>query len=526
MAQFRNPIIPGFYPDPSICRAGDDYYLVTSSFEYFPGVPIFHSKDLVHWRQIGHVLDRPEQLNLDGTPCSKGIYAATIRYHEGTFYMITTFVESATGARRNFYVTAEDPAGDWSDPIWLPDAPGIDPSLFFDDDGRCYCMANRQPPAGQQYPKHMEIWLQELDVRQGKLVGPKYSLWDGALKQIHAQEGPHLYKIDGMYYLMIAEGGTGHTHSVTIARSAELTGPYENCKQNPILTHRHLGRNVPIVNVGHADMVQTQTGEWWMVCLGSRPYGGYYRNLGRETFLVPFVWENGWPVVNPGRGIVELEMEGPDLPEHHWPSQPSCDHFESERLGDIWSFIRTPRGEFWSLSERPGYLRLRLKPERVTDLANPSFIGRRQQHMDFAVRTVMEFEPQAPHETAGLVLLQNSDYQYRMEVTSALNQPILRLIQRRGGEETIMAEERLEGVQGWQKKLYLKVEAWGQSYSFYYGTEAEAWNPLAERVDGTILSSDVAGGFTGTYIGLFASACGELSSNAADFDWFEYTALS
>ncbi|MBE1443083.1 glycoside hydrolase family 43 protein [Paenibacillus sp. OAS669] len=514
---FRNPVIPGFYPDPSICRAGEDYYLVTSSFEYYPGVPIFHSKDLVNWRQIGHVLDRPSQLDLDGTPTSKGIYAATIRYHKGIFYMITTFVVSATGARRNFFVTAEDPAGPWSDPYWLPDAPGIDPSLFFDDNDKVYVMANRQPPSGQQYPKHMEIWLQELDLETKQLIGPKFSLWDGALKQIHAQEGPHLYKINGYYYLLIAEGGTGYTHSVTIARSESITGPYENCKSNPILTHRHLGRSYPIVNVGHADIVETQNGEWWMVCLASRPYGGEYRNLGRETFLVPFIWEKDWPVVNPGKGIVEIEMPRPNLPETRWPSAAACDPFESGTLGMQWNFIRTPRGEFWSLTERPGYLRLKLKPERLSECANPSFVGRRQQHMSFVARTVMEFVPKTSHEAAGLVLLQNQDYHFRLEYALGEAGPVIRLIQRKAGEEIILGAHSVDAG-----KLYLKVEAIGQAYHFYYATSYEQWIALAEDVDGTLLSSDVAGGFIGAYMGLYASSEGEASTNYADFDWFEY----
>ncbi|WP_088103688.1 glycoside hydrolase family 43 protein [Halalkalibacter urbisdiaboli] len=519
MKTFQNPIIPGFYPDPSICRVGDDYYLVTSTFEYFPGVPIFHSRDLVNWCQLGHVLDRTSQLNLDGTPCSKGIYAPTIRYHQGVFYMITTFVESATGARRNFYVTTTDPAGDWSDPIWLEDAPGIDSSFFFDEDGTCYCMANRRPPGGQEYPKHMEIWLQEVDLKNGKLVGDSYSLWDGALKQIHAQEAPHLYKINNYYYLIIAEGGTGHTHSVTIARSKTITGPYENCKRNPILTHRHLGRDYPIVNVGHADIVETQAGEWWMVCLASRPYGGYYRNLGRETFLVPFCWEDGWPLVNPGKGFIEMEMSRPSLPEHRWDTQSACDHFDVPYLGDGWNFIRTPRGEFCSLTERPGFLRLKLKPESITELCNPSFVGRRQQHINFAARTAIEFEAANENEVAGVVLLQNNDYHFRMEITQNVEGKVIRLIRREGGVETVVAEREITAN---TQRLYLKVEAFEQDYSYYFASKAEQWQTLVENVDGRILSSDVAGGFVGAYIGMYASSNGQKSENVADFDWFEY----
>ncbi|MFX3631620.1 MAG: glycoside hydrolase family 43 protein [Candidatus Pristimantibacillus sp.] len=516
-ATFRNPILPGFYPDPSICRVGEDYYMVTSSFEYYPGVPIFHSKDLVHWEQLGHVLDRPSQLELDGTPCSKGIYAATIRYHNGLFYMITTFVVSQMGERRNFYVTAENPAGAWSDPIWLPDAPGIDSSFFFDDDDKVYIMANRVPPEGQQYPKHMEIWLQQFDLPSQQLIGDKYSLWDGALKVAHAQEGPHIYKKDGYYYLLIAEGGTGFTHAVTVARSRHITGPYEGCKSNPILTHRHLGQSYGIVNVGHADLVETTNGEWWMVCLASRPYGGAYRNLGRETFLVPVAWEEGWPVVNPGKGIVELESYRPNLPEHVFPDKPACDSFESEILDDRWNFIRTPRGDFWSLTERPGYLRLQLKPETIAEPVNPSFVGRRQQHMCFTARTVMEFIPQADGEAAGIVLLQNHDYLFRFEYVMDNGAAELRLVERRGGTERVVASR------GWScEKVYLKVEAEWQSYRFLYASKSEQWETLAEHVDGTLLSSDVAGGFVGTYIGLYATANGTESSNYVDFDWFEY----
>ncbi|MGP4039364.1 glycoside hydrolase family 43 protein [Gracilibacillus sp. D59] len=520
MKTFKNPIIPGFYPDPSVCRVGEDYYLVTSSFEYFPGVPIFHSKDLVNWKQIGHVLDRPEQLNLDQTPNSRGIYAPTIRYHDGVFYMITTFVVSKTGARRNFYVTATDPAGLWSDPNWLEDAPGIDPSLLFDDDGKVYYTGNRQPPSGRQYKKHNEIWLQELDLEKKQLVGPKYSLWDGALKNAHAQEAPHLYKIDGWYYLIIAEGGTGHTHAVTIARSKEVTGPYEMTETNPILTHRHLGKDHPIVNVGHADIVETQNGDWWMVALASRPYGGYYRNLGRETFLVPFIWEDGWPIANPGKGIIESEMEFPNLPEHKWPALPHADSFESEQLDDIWNFLRTPRGDFWSLTERPGYLRLKAKQETIMEEENPAFVGRRQQHINFFAQTVLEFAPKAENETAGMVLLQNQDFQFRVEVLLEGMETFVRLVRREAGKDEVISKDQID-----KGKVYLKVEAHGQDYSFSYTTQPFDWQVLAENIDGRILSTDVADGFVGAYIGMYASGNGEESTNYADFDWFEYHGL-
>jgi len=327
---FHNPILPGCYPDPSICRVGEDYYLVTSTFEYFPGLPIFHSRDLVHWHQIGHVLDRASQLPLDEVRPSGGLYAPTIRFSNGTFYVINTLVDGKTKSG-NFIVTARDPAGPWSEPDWLEAAQGIDPSLFFEDNGKVWYVGTRLR-ANREYEGHTEIWLQELDLSSMQLVGEIYILWDGALKKAIWAEAPHIYKIHGLYYLMIAEGGTAHNHAVTIARSDKLSGPYEVNPRNPILTHRHLGLDYPIVGTGHADLVETQTGEWWLVCLAMRPYGGYFYNLGRETFLVPVRWEEGWPVVSPGIGRVELTYPAPNLPEHPWPEIPARDDFDTSAL--------------------------------------------------------------------------------------------------------------------------------------------------------------------------------------------------
>jgi xylan 1,4-beta-xylosidase len=512
---FHNPILPGFYPDPSICRVGGDYYLVNSTFEYFPGLPVFHSRDLVNWRQIGHVLDRPEQLNLDGIRPSGGLYAPTIRHYKDTFYVVNTLVDGTEHAG-NFIVTATDPAGPWSMPIWLEDAPGIDPSLFFDDDGRIWYVGNMHQ-FQDHYQGHCVIWLQEMDPATYQLTGEKTILWDGALKGAIYAEGPHIYKIEGVYYLMVAEGGTGHNHAVTIARSSSITGPYESNPRNPILTHRHLGLEYPIVGTGHADLVQTQYGEWWMVLLAMRPYDGYFYNLGRETFLTPVKWEEGWPIVSPGNGRVLNEYQSPNLPEHRWLTIPACDHFEDFELAIHWNFLRTPREEFWSLSERPGYLRLYLRPEQLSELANPSFIGRRQQHIDFTVRTAFEFNPKTLTESAGIVLIQNNDFHFRLVCTQGANQRIVKLIERYKGKETVLGSCSVK-----PGRLYMKVEAKGQSYSFYVTTEVECWIPVAERVDGRLLSTVLAGGFVGTYIGLYGSSNGTSSDNFVDFDWFEY----
>lgn len=521
---YRNPIIPGFYPDPSVCRVGEDYYLVTSTFEYFPGLPVFHSRDLVHWRQIGHVLTRPSQLPLDGVCPSGGLYAPTIRYHDGLFYVINTLVDGMQ-ERGNFIVTATDPAGPWSEPHWLgDDAPGIDPSLFFDDDGQAWYCGNRIPLQGERYEGHREIWLQALDLETWQFRGEKYVLWDGALKGALYAEAPHIYRIDGWYYLMIAEGGTAHDHSVTIARSQHVTGPYAPNLRNPILSHRHLGTNYPIVGTGHADLVETQAGEWWLVCLAMRPYDGYYYNLGRETFLSPVIWEDGWPVVSPGCGRVEFEQQVPDLPEHTWSVPAACDHFEAVSLDLCWNFLRTPREDFYSLAARPGYLRLKLRPQKLAEWGNPSFVGRRQQHINFAVQTALEFKPRASCEEAGLVLVQNSDFHFRFVVTqtTASGGPAaeVRLIKREQGEETLLSAKLVPSG-----RIYLKVAACGQAYSFYCASRLGAWQPLAENVSGRILSTPVAGGFVGAYIGMYVSSNGERRDNVADFDWFEYQGI-
>lgn len=512
-SSYRNPILPGCYPDPSICRVDEDYYLVTSTFEYFPGLPIFHSRDLVHWRQIGHVLDRPSQLDLDEVHPSGGLYAPTIRHHNGMFYVINTLVGGKT-RRGNFIVTAAQPQGPWSEPHWL-DADGIDPSLFFDDDGKCWYVGTRLNEEGY-YTGHTEIFLQELDLETIKLIGQDTVLWDGALKGVVWAEAPHIYKINGWFYLMIAEGGTAHHHSVTIVRSRHVAGPYEPYRGNPILTHRHLGLDYPIVGAGHADLVETQNGEWWAVLLAMRPYGGYYYNLGRETFLVPVRWEDEFPIFSPGTGRVEFEYPAPNLPEQVWETPPAREDFDDATLAYHWNFLRTPRDAFYSLSERPGFLRLKLRPQHLCEQSNPSFLGRRQQHMDFTAQTEFEFAPQSDAECAGLVLTQNNDFHFRFVVMRE-NETVIRLIRRaHRNDETIASQHVSAG------RYTLKVTAHGQGYNFYFATGSE-WHTLAENVDGRILSTPVAGGFVGAMIAMYASSNGQPSANHADFDWFEYT---
>ncbi|SHH79284.1 glycoside hydrolase family 43 protein [Clostridium grantii] len=520
MTKFKNPIIPGFYPDPSICRVGEDYYLVTSSFAYFPGVPIFHSKDLVNWEQIGHVLDRESQLDLDGLEQSQGIFAPTIRYNDGIFYMITTNVDK----KGNFIVTATNPAGPWSDPYYL-DSPGIDPSLFFDDDGKVYYTGNRYAPEGQAYDGNCEIWMQELDLKEMKLIGEDIGIWRGALKDAVWPEGPHIYKVDGMYYLLISEAGTAHHHALTIAKSKNIKGPYIGNPGNPILTHRHLGKNFPITNVGHGDLVETENGEWWCVCLASRPYGGYFRNMGRETFLVPVEWEDGWPVLSPGTGKVEWTYDMLNLKDKEAEIKPylDLDNFQGRILDFKWNFLRTPREKFWSLEEEKGLLALKLRPESINDLANPSLIIRRQQHINFSASTLLEFTPEKEGETAGLVLLQSNLFNFQLVYKIENSKKVLQLIKCTDGENQVLAEKEIEA-----SKLCLKVKARGQVLTFYYKesgvelSDSEDMKILVDHIDGRILSTDIAGGFVGTTLGMYASSNKEESNNVVYFHWFKY----
>jgi alpha-N-arabinofuranosidase len=516
---YQNPILKGFYPDPSICRVGSDYYMVTSTFEYFPGVPIFHSKDLVNWKQIGHVLSRPSQLNLDSVRISGGIYAPTIRYHNGTFYMITTLIGMKQGG--NFFVTAKSPAGPWSDPQWLPkEAIGIDPSLFFDDDGKVYYTGNKKPINQAQETRYRQIWLQQVDLEKRTFVGERsIILEEGALHGAHNAEAPHIYKKDGYYYLVIAEGGTADNHAVTIFRSKNINGPYEGNKKNPILTHRHLGVNYPITATGHADFVDTQNGEWWMVLLGIRKYGGLHYNLGRETFLAKIEWQDGWPIVNPGEGKVLAQQLKPNLPAFNITPENLRDDFSADTLYHYWNFLRTPRTDFWSLTKRKGFLRLQLAKAQVTELAAPSYVGRRQQDSSFVAETSLQFNPKKENELAGLVLMMNGNFQYRLEKILHKGKSQVQLIKRFKGVDEVLNTIAVD-----KGEMVMGIQAKGQDLDFYIKQNGTKQN-LATKADGRILSVVNAGGFTGVYIGLYASSKGIPSTNYADFDWFEYKGL-
>jgi xylan 1,4-beta-xylosidase len=514
MMKYSNPVIPGFYPDPSVCRVGSDFYLVTSSFEYFPGVPVFKSRDLVQWKQIGHCLTRPEQLPLAGARSSGGIYAPTIRYHKGRFYMVTTNVTD----KGHFFVWTDDPTGEWSDPIWVQfgDKPGfndsIDSSLFFDDDGKVYFQCNHQQEGIFQF---------EIDIETGEHLSDTRHLWAGTGGSW--PEAPHLYKIDGRYYLLIAEGGTHLTHMVTIARSDNPWGPFESCPYNPILTHR--SRYHQIQATGHAELFQAEDGSWWAVSLAIRwpdtvKYNPRTHHLGRETFLAPVKWIDGWPVIG-NNSQIELEMEVDHLPGNpaalEQSSQPTSDDFAQPELPLYWNFLRNPRAEDWSVAEKPGTLTLHGSAVTLDDVDSPAFIGRRQQHADCVVSTTVDFDPTQENEEAGLTALMNECHHYDIAVTRRDGQRSVIFRQRIG--PFLRAELACEPIG--EGAVTLVIEAGALTYHFQY---AVAGGEPRELGTGTVhhLSTEVAGGFTGVYFGMYATGNGQRSTTPAHFVNFEY----
>ncbi|WP_211750397.1 glycoside hydrolase family 43 protein [Paenibacillus sp. Marseille-Q4541] len=496
--KYNNPVIPGFYPDPSVCRVGEDYYLVNSSFAYFPGIPIWHSKDLVHWRQLGYCLTRESQLQLEKSGVSGGVWAPTIRYHQGRFYMVTTNQDYGG----HFYVWTNDPSGDWSDPIYV-DQEGIDPSLYFDEDGKVYFTST-----GTQ--SGMGIYQCEIDIETGTKLSESRLIWSGTGGKF--PEGPHLFKRNGYYYLMCAEGGTEYGHMETIARAKTPYGPFESGPMNPILSHRSLGH--PIQATGHADLVEAHDGIWWAVFLGIRPVGYPPRHhLGRETFLAPVHWsEDGWPMIG-NNGVVELEMEAETLSPVYWENNSEIDHFDEPSLGMHWNFLRNSEKVDWSLSERPGWLALNGRSVQLKErTGTPALIARRQQHWNCEVSVKMEFQP-AEGADAGLTVFMDDSYHYALGLTMLDGRHFVTLKRQVGS----ISDEKISlPVLG--NVIELKIRALPDKYQFYYQGNDHEWNLLGEA-ETHLLSTEVAGGFTGVFFGMYNySSLG----TTAYFDWFHY----
>lgn len=514
MTTAKNPILSGFYPDPSICRVGKDFYLVNSSFVYFPGVPIFHSQDLAHWEQIGNILDRTSQLPVGGSEISRGIFAPTIRYHKGTYYMITTNVSHGG----NFIVTAKDPQGPWSEPYYLgEEAAGIDPSLFFDEDDRCYYVGTRPNSKGTRYDGDWEIWVQEVDLEQMKLVGESMAIWNGAVRGVIWPEGPHLYKKDGYYYLLHAEGGTGPEHSISVARSKELFQWFEGCKRNPIFSHRNLGKDYPIVYAGHGDLVDDEDGNWYIVMLATRLCKGH-GSMGRETFLAKVTWEDGWPVINPEVGKLEEEVE---LPLQEVEVREPIDkrdqiHFYKKELDQRLLGIMDLAPSKYSLEEREGFLRLYTRPEVLHKLESAAYIGLRQKSYTFEADCGIEFLPKGITE-AGLVLYQNHKNHLKMVLREEEGETVFSVIAHIKGEDQLIASKKVCGV--FQE---IRLKAKDQTASVWLASDPNG--PIADQIDLCPYTTEEAGGFVGCTIGMYASANGEEIDHYADFAWISMNA--
>ena len=516
--EFYNPILQGCYPDPSITRKGDDYFLVTSSFVMFPGVPIFHSKDLVNWKQIGHVLDRKSQLRIAELGISRGVYAPAIRYnpHNETFYMITTQVAGDLG---NMVVKTKDPFKGWSEPYKLNFA-GIDPSLFFDDDGKAYVVHNDAPDPGKElYNGHRVIKIWEYDLEKDQVIaGTDKIVVDGGVditKKPIWIEAPHIYKKDGRYYLMCVEGGTGGWHSEVIFVSDKPDGPYTPAPNNPILTQRYFpaDRANKVDWAGHADLVLGPDDKYYGVFLAVRPNEKDRVNTGRETFILPVDWSGDFPVFINGLIPMEPKLKMPEGVENltgrdgFFPNGnfTYTEDFSSENLDYRWIGLRGPREDF--ISKTKNGLQINPFDVNIKEVKPTSTLFYRQQHKAFSFITSMEYVPESEKDLAGIVCLQNEKSNYVFGITKKGGDYYI-LLERsewpgRVGEHksVIIASKKIE-ING---AVSLEVKADGDDYRFTYSTNGTDFVNLGGTVSGDILSTNFAGGFTGALIGLYAT---------------------
>lgn len=524
--EFTNPVISGFAPDPSIVREGEDFYIVNSSFEYFPALPVYHSRNLVDWELVGYGLSNPDWADLADVESSGGIHAATIRYDSGLFYIVTTNI--VAGKPESFIVTSKDPAGPWSKPVVVKDAVGIDPSLFFDDDGRVWYTAN-EVASEPEFPGQALIWIQEIDRSTLQLTGERTYLWSGCCQGVWA-EGPHIYKHKETYYLLLSEGGTSFEHAISMASSSSVTGPYSGTPRNPILTHRHLSFDHPITGVGHADIVELEDGRWYGLALGWRLLDGMHGILGRETFLFPVIWETErewwkedkktFPVMSPDTGKIELtEM----LPFPGLPQQGNIsfyDGFDQDRINLEWNTRRAQAVPVSRSSEEPGWLNLKLQESAISEGTQYSFLGVRQRCFQPEARSLLKFSPQNDREEAGLALIQNDRAALTLTKQAGDDGSALVLGKWHYGERRELARHPISGG-----PVELRMQSNGLRTAFSFREEGASWITLADDVDITFMSPGVLKGFnyTGLYTGLYASSNGAPAGNTASYDWFSVT---
>lgn len=520
MTTVNNPVLKGFNPDPSIVRVDDDYYIATSTFEWFPAVQISHSKDLRHWRVIAHAIDRYSQLDLRGKPNSGGIWAPCLSYCDGLFYLIYTDNRNWSGSFKdlhNYLITAADIRGPWSDPIYL-NSSGFDPSLFHDDDGRKWLLnmiwdhrPNNNPFGG--------IMLQEYDPEQQTLIGEAKNVFLGT--ELELVEGPHVYKVDGWYYLLTAEGGTFTTHAASVARSRNIDGPYEVMPDNPLITSAYDDKLV-LQSAGHGSFVQNADGSWALAHLCRRPLRNGRSILGRETALQNIVWRDGWPrLASGGREPLET-YQPPDLPERTWPEAPVRDDFDQSELAIHWQAPRVAMDHaMLSLTTRPGHVRLYGR-ESITSIFEQSLVARRQTHFHIEASTCVEFEPQSFLQLAGLVAFYSTDSFYYLYLTRANHAArVLGLMRCEKGEVSYPIEKEFP-VDNCEK-VFLKLSINRERINFFYSRDGDHWSAAGSEQDASILSDEHATpcGFTGNFVGI---ACQDMTGTRrhADFDWFDY----
>jgi xylan 1,4-beta-xylosidase len=533
--RIQNPILPGFNPDPSIVRVGEDYYIATSTFEWFPGVQIYHSRDLVNWRLLTRPLRRPSQLNMLGDPDSCGIWAPCLTHADGLFWLIYTDVKrygrtsvgGASGASlrdfHNYLVTCPTIDGDWSDPVYL-NSSGFDPSLFHDDDGRKY-LVNQLWDHRPGNNRFAGIVLQEYSAKDRKLVGPRKNIFKGT--PLGLTEAPHLYKRNGYYYLIVAEGGTAWNHAVTMARSRQIDGPYELHPDTYIMSARHRP-DAPLQRAGHADFVETQTGETYLVYLCGRPLHNRGRcTLGRETAIQQMIWgADDWLRTLDGQGIPTLETLAPSYTPHPFPAAPAREDFDSPALPIDFQWLRTPwPDEIFSLTARPGHLRLYGR-ETIGSLFKQSLVARRQQSHCYSAETVLEFEPEHFQQLAGLVSYYNgSKFHYLYVSHDETHGKHLRVMSALPDSPQADAFTPPIPLPA-GKPIHLRVEVDHERLHFAYRVSGDAsWSWLPQQFDASILSDEASApglpNFTGNFVGM---ACQDMSGTAlpADFDYFEY----
>lgn len=530
MSAIQNPIIPGFHPDPSICRVGGDYYIVNSTFEWFPGVPIHHSRDLVNWRLIGHALTRKSQFDLRGVADSGGVWAPSLSHADGQFWLIYTNVRNWGMGRPFkdigiFLTTAPDILGPWSEPVFL-NSIGFDPSLFHDDDGRKW-LVNMMWDFRKDRHRFAGIVIQEYDFAQRKLVGPMTKILE---KKNVLIEGPNLYKRGGFYYLMLAEGGTGWNHGISMARARSILGPYELDPQSAVLTTRD-DESLPLQKAGHGELVETPGGEWYLAHLASRPIGpGEQRRciLGRETCIQKVAWSaDGWLRLAGGGHHPEIEVPAPaDAHEHPWPQELERDDFDVEKLDASWSSLRVPADESWlSLKERPGWLRLRGR-DSLHSLFEQSLIAKRLRSFRCTAQTCLEFEPVHFTQAAGLICYYDTRQHFYLRITHDEGRgKVLGIVLTDDGTYDELHDSEVV-INDWTRH-FLRAEIDHARLQFSASPDGASWRNIGPELDATKLSDDYGSTlrFTGAMIGLCAQDLGGTKMHA-DFDYFEVRHLN